>query len=115
MSKSKPVYHFDTLGFGLMGCMHCTSIMGWKRLVTTCCACKGARQKYITLADLNVWSRPGCDCSACVIIRAMEVEIDAAIAAANAPPPEAKPEMTGPPLCGRWNTFRESFEHRRTA
>lgn len=108
MSHAEPLHYFDTLGTGLVACPHCTSIFRWRTLVSTCCACHGSRKKFLTLEDLNAWARPGCGCSACIAIRSMDVSVPE-------PEPEQKPEMTGPPLCGRWNTFRESFEHRRTA
>lgn len=52
-------------------CAHCTSQVGWRRNILTCCVCGGTHQVSLEIlyTQLSAWDRPGCNCQACGAIR----------------------------------------------
>jgi formate dehydrogenase maturation protein FdhE len=73
-----------------LSCPLCTSLPNWRSLRPSCHACGGRRQVHL-LSLVSAWDRTGCDCGACVAIRAT---------------------WTDPPVEAVAETFAEAFARR---
>lgn len=52
-------------------CPHCTSQIGWRRRIASCCQCGGEHRISLTALSKvmsSVWERQGCICDACICI-----------------------------------------------